>query len=249
MRRNPGAWLRERLLDRVVEVALLGAMGIAWLCGAAVALLVALGPWPRPEWTIWLVLLPGAVLPVVALYKWQRGWRVGDMKKGARAEERIGQVIEYALTRERCAVAHDVEEVASVGNIDHLMATPQGLWVIETKHGRVPKAQFRETLRRIALNVEAVRDWAPGMRVTGCLVFASEQEPRPKTTYAFGAETIRAFANPTSLMRELRGRGAGRRWFLGPCAEGLGAWQDGGTDRSIGVGREDRSGTRQRLIR
>ena len=105
---------------------------------------------------------------------------------------------------ESCAVAHHVEEVARVGDIDHLVATPQGLWVIETKHGRVPKAQFRETLRRIALNVEAVRDWAPGMRVTGCLVFFNEPKPPPKPTYESGAETIKCFANPTSLMRELR---------------------------------------------
>ena len=216
---------------------MLGAMGIAWLCGAAVALLVALGPWSGPEWTIWFVLLPGAVLPVVALYKWQRGWRVGDMKKGARAEERIGQVIEYALTRERCAVAHDVEEVARVGNIDHLVATPQRLWVIETKHGRVPKAQFRETLRRIALNVEAVRDWAPGMRVTGCLVFFNEPKPPPKPTYESGAETIKCFANPTSLMRELRDEAQGeggssdlarRVWALGKMEEPI--------DRSASVG-------------
>ena len=221
----------------MLDVALLGAMGTAWLCGAAVALLVVLGPRPGPEWTFWFVLSPGAVFLVAALYRWQRGWRLSDMKTGAHAEETIGQAIEYALTRGSCAVAHDVEEVARVGNIDHLVATPQGLWVIETKHGRVPKSQFRETLRRIALNVEAVRDWAPGMRVTGCLVFGSEQESRPKPTFAFGAETIRAFANPTSLMRELRDEAQGERgspdlarrvWELGRI--------EGTIERSASVG-------------
>ena len=237
MKRNPGAWLRAQLLDRVLDVALLGAMGTAWLGGAALALFVVLGPRPGPEWTFWFVFLPGAVFLVAALYRWQRGWRLSDMKKGARAEERIGQVIEYALTRERCAVAHDVEEVANVGNIDHLVATPRGLWVIETKHGRVPRSEFRETLRRIAFNVKAVRDWAPGMRVTGCLVFFNEPKPPPKPTYESGAETIKCFANPTSLMRELRDEAQGeggspdlarRVWALGKMEEPI--------DRSESVG-------------
>ena len=41
------------------------------------------------------------------------------------------------------------------------------------------------------------------MEVTGCLVFANEPERRPKPTYRQGAETIRCFANPESLKREL----------------------------------------------
>ena len=51
-----------------------------------------------------------------------------------------------------------VETIARVGDIDHLVATPRGLWVVETRHGRVASPDFPETLRRIALNVEAVRD-------------------------------------------------------------------------------------------
>ena len=52
----------------------------------------------------------------------------------------VGQAIEYPSTRERCAVAHHLEEIARVGGIDHLVATPRGLWVIETKHGLVPSS-------------------------------------------------------------------------------------------------------------
>ena len=132
------------------------------------------------------------------------------MRKGARAEETIGQAIEYALTRDACAVAHHVEEIARIGDIDHLVATPHGLWVIETKHGRVPKPEFAETLRRIAANVEGVREWAPDTRVTGCLVFASEQQKRSKPTYEHGRATIRAFADRTALMRELRKEARGK---------------------------------------
>ncbi len=155
-------------------------------------------------WTISLVLLPGAGLLGAALHKLAIGWRLRDMRKGARDEERVGQAIEYALTREQCAVAHHVERIARVGDIDHLVATPRGLWVIETKHGRVPSPDFPETLRRIALNVEAVRDWAPGMLVTGCLVFASGRSAPPKPTYEWGAETIKCFESAEALMREVK---------------------------------------------
>lgn len=206
MKRNPGEWLRSRILERNLEVALWTVAGTAWLLGAVVALWVGSGSKPLDQWSVLITVLPGIAFLGFALHLAKRGWRVPDMRKGARAEETVGQAIEYALTRDTCAVAHHVEDedVARVGDIDHLVATPDGLWVIETKHGRVPKSEFAETLRRIAANVEGVREWAPGVRVTGCLVFANKQRKRPKPAYEHGKETIRAFADRTALMRELR---------------------------------------------
>ena len=61
---------------------------------------------------VWSMFLPGAGFVLAALYKAKRGWRLADMRKGASAEERVGQVIEYALTSERGAVAHHVEDIA-----------------------------------------------------------------------------------------------------------------------------------------
>lgn len=204
---------------------MLGMAGIGWLLGAGLVLWTTRGPGQGvAEWMVWSILLPGAAFVLAALYKAKRGWRLPDMRTGARAEETIGQAIEYALTRDACAVAHHVEEIARVGDIDHLVATPNALWVIETKHTRVPKSEFPETLRRIAANVQGVREWAPGTRVTGCLVFASDQQKSPKPTFKHGEETIKAFANRTALMRELRkeARGSGgsrelatRVWKLG----------------------------------
>ena len=223
MKRDPGKWLRDLLLDRVLVVALLAMTGIGWLFGAGVTLWTVFGVGLFSEPISLVMLSPGTGFLLAALYKAQRGWRLLDMRKGARAEETIGQAIEYALTRDACAVAHHVEDIARVGDIDHLVATPAGLWVIETKHRRVPRSEFTETLRRIAANVEGVRDWAPGVRVTGCLVFSDEQKP-PNPTYDLGKETIRAFADRRALMRELRNeaRGSGgslelakRVWKLG----------------------------------
>ncbi len=211
MKRNPGEWLRERLIERMIDVGLLATMGIGCLLGAGLALWLTCGAAPAREWTIWFALLPGAVCLGAAFYKATRTggrsvdrWRLRDMRVGARAEENVGQAIEYALTRERCGVAHHVEEIARVGDIDHLVATPRRLWVIETKHGWIPGRKFPEALRRIAANVEAVRDWAPGTQVTGCLVFAGDREVRAQPTFERGMETIRCFTSATALMRELR---------------------------------------------
>ena len=236
MKRNPGEWLREKLRNRLVDIGLLAMMGTGWLCGAGLALWVVFGARLFSEPKNWIVLLPGAVFLAAGLFKAKRGWRLPDMRKGAHAEETIGQAIEFALTRDACAVAHHVEEIAKVGDIDHLVATPHGLWVIETKHGRVPRSEFAETLRRIARNVKGVREWAPGTRVTGCLVFASELEKPPKPIFKHGEEAIKAFANRTALMRELRAEAGGagsasdlalRVWKLGKTEP---------TDQSVAAG-------------
>ena len=232
MKRNAGEWLKEKILDRKVEFGLHGALGLGWLIGAAFAILLA-GPLqlPGPDWIVWLVLLPGVWFFGQALYKLKRGWPLRNMRKGASAEQKVGQAIEYALTRDRCAVAHNVEEIAKIGDIDHLVATPSGLWVIETKYGRVPKPEFERTLQRIASNVEGVRGWAARSRVTGCLVFANEQDQTPAPTYDWHGETIRCFGSPTLLMRELRREAVGtaasseiaqKVWTLGKVGEPVG---------------------------
>lgn len=109
MRRNPGEWLRNLLADRYIGVGLLVAMGWAWLCGAVVSMWIGLGLQFFREWTSLISLLPGIACLGLAQLKWKSGWGALDMKKGAYAEETIGQAIEFALTRDSCAVAHHVE--------------------------------------------------------------------------------------------------------------------------------------------
>ena len=204
MKAHPGAWLRERLADRVVQAVLFGTMGAGWLLGASCSWVTRGAGSDAPAGAVSSTLLPGAVFLGVAVFKAMRGWPLGDMQKGASAEEKVGQAVECALTSEGCAVAHNVESIAEIGDIDHLVATPHGLWVIETKHGLVPKPEFPGTLQRIARNVAAVRKWAPGLRVTGCLVFAHEPEKFPKPFFMWGAEKILCFASPRSLMLKLK---------------------------------------------
>ncbi|MCY4098848.1 MAG: hypothetical protein OXF40_11410, partial [Rhodospirillales bacterium] len=51
-------------------------------------------------------------------------WNFDNFRKGWKAENRVGQAIGYAVTAENCAVAHSVTEIAKVGDIDHIVATP-----------------------------------------------------------------------------------------------------------------------------
>ncbi len=134
------------------------------------------------------------------------GWQLQSIKKGGYAERKVGQAIEYALTRDACAVAHNVKGGTRYGDIDHLVATPHGLWVIETKYRRIPdKGKFSKALRIIAANVKVMRDEAPpDTRVTGCLVFATRLKKPPKPTRKVRGETIRIFGRWKDLQRELR---------------------------------------------
>ena len=52
----------------------------------------------------------------------------------AAAERNVGGLIEYGITAPGCAIAHSVTEIAEIGDIDHLVATPGCLWVVETKY-------------------------------------------------------------------------------------------------------------------
>ena len=148
----------------------------------------------------------GAVL-VVAMAGWlsirplQRR-RSSNPGNDERAEPRAGQAIEHALTAPHCAVARSVNAIAKVGDIDHLVATPVRLWVIETRSRRVPRERFPEVLRRIADNTTAVWEWAPaGTPVRGCLVLANDARPQRKT-FDYGKEPV-VVHTPASLAREL----------------------------------------------
>ena len=203
MNRYPGQWLRNQLLDRTVHAWTLFTIGIGFLLAV---LLSAVGGLPT-----WFLILFGTGLGLGGAWIFLRGlgtrtnrWRLGDMRKGARSEERIGAAIEYALTQTYCAVAHGVMEIAKVGDIDHLIATPQRIWVVESKYKRLPRRQFPETLRRIAANMEAVSEWAPDVEVVGCLVFSGYENVTAKTSYTENGKRILCFKDPESLVQRLQ---------------------------------------------
>ena len=127
-------------------------------------------------------------------------WRSGNPERG---ETNARRAIEHALTAPDCAAAHSVTSIARIGDIDHLVATPVRLWVIETRYRPIPREQFPEVLQRIADNTTAVWQWAPaGTPVRGCLVLANDPRPRRKT-FDYGKEPI-VVHTPASLARELK---------------------------------------------
>ena len=172
------------------------AAGIGWLLCLSVQLVGS---------PLWMLAVAGAVFVAAGTWKAFRGWRLRDMRTGARTEERVGEAIEYALTRPGCAVAHGVTVIAREGDIDHLVAPPARLWVLETKSGRLPPAVFAKTLQRIARNVEAVRSWEPEVDVRGALVSGGAAPVKAQATYRSGSETISCFGDRESLIRQLRG--------------------------------------------
>ena len=221
MRRNAGSFVRGKLLQSSV----LGAVGAGMALGVFIGLLFYSFDWGVIAYIVTVVVLLSAVRFMdLPSYR----WNLGNLQKGAEAEVRVGQIIEYAITGENCAIAHSVTEIAKVGDIDHIVATPKGIWVIETKYKRVPKESFRGVLSRIAANTVAVRQWAPAESpVRGCLVLAYEKEIK-RRKYSYGKEEITVFT-PERLMREMRREARGKRslderivkdiWKLGHITE------------------------------
>ena len=192
-------------------------------------------PWPDSYWGV-VAYVVAAGVPLSAAWLMERPafwWNLENLRKGEEAETYVGQLVEYALTAEHCAVAHAVTAIAAVGDIDHLVATPAAVWVIETTYRRVPKKSFPAMLERIAANMAAVRQWFPaGTPVRGCLVLAYESEIK-RRLYSHGKEQIPVYTRDSlgMLIREIREEARGRQsldeqvakdiWKLGRVAEGV----------------------------
>ena len=194
VRRDAGDWVRTRVrTSGLVVVALLAGL---------LGLVVGIGLAGFVGWR--LVALPVMCLVaavVLLVRRYERGG-FSRLLKGAAAERNVGGSIEYAITARGCAVAHSVTEIARIGDIDHLVATPNRLWVVETKYRMVPRDRFSEVLRRIRVNLEAVRRWAPpGVEVRGCLVLTTGKDLPRKRLYEDGQVEV---FDPKSLVRKLK---------------------------------------------
>lgn len=202
MRRNAGSFIRAKMVNLSLY-----AMAVAGgLFGLAVGMLFY-AVFPRYigfNWGIVAFATAGVVLLIVVwvvdLPRYR--WNLDNLKKGVDAETYVGQIIERAIVANNCAVAHSVTKIAKIGDIDHIVATPVAVWVIETKYQRVPQKKFPKVLDRIAANMGAVRQWAPhGSKVQGCLVLAYENEnvkrDRWGTNESGAKEKISVYARPS----------------------------------------------------
>ena len=138
------------------------------LLGVAIALWVA----------AYVTVVVGTTAVVGSLFLW--GWRRrrrDALRKGHIAERQIGRALEQAITAKGCAIAHNVTAIMDSGDIDHIVATPQSVWVIETKYRRVPDDRFPKVLSRLHACRGRVEALLPrGTPVRSCLVLAYEED-------------------------------------------------------------------------
>ena len=149
--RAPGAWMRRALVQRYLATVIVRATGLG-----ALVLWVALGAVPASAETVatglFLAWGPACVASLLVVRHGFRNYGEENLEKVFEAETLIGRRIEAAITRPIHAVAHNVEiEGAEPGDIDHIVATPGGLVVVESKFADVPEDRFprvRRGLRR-----------------------------------------------------------------------------------------------------
>ena len=226
MRRFAGSWVRqqarERLILIVAAISAAGGFALHWLFSLAVSLILDPG-WVTP---LTIAFMAASLIGMrLASRSMDRG-RIAGWLKGAESEEHVGQVLEYAITAPHCAVAHSVTELTGAGDIDHLVATPAGLWLVETKHRRLPRKMFPQTLAAIARKMKAARAWAPpDTPVRGCLVLDNPEGTR-RRRYDASDETI--FVHTTDSLAKLLAEEAGAYPSVSPKLANA-VWQLGRT--------------------
>ena len=199
-----GDWLRGEVLGRTVLAAMVLMIVAGFGLGFAVRGLPFFDGWMGTVAA--MALLVGAVLAFAAYHRlflrsdarWGRGFR---------AERQIGDFIEHALTRPGCAYAHDVKEaLGSAGNVDHVVMTPAGIWVVETKSGWVSPRRFPNALHQVARNMRRLRRHlgSTSLPVRGALIIADQGDGKLVQEYDSGGEPVNAF-DPKTFWRLLRG--------------------------------------------
>ena len=206
-KKHPGDWLRWRMLERLMPAFVLAMMSFAYLLAIALVWLAQSLTLLLSPLNLTITILPGVTF-FIAAFIFARGgrrpWKIEHMRKGAYAESLIGHAIEYSITRQACAVAHNVMDIVDRGDIDHLVATPGGLWVVETKSKRHSPTE-KSKLEDLSGKVKDVRNWAPrDTRVVGCLVYANDAGPGGDAIHKIYGESIRTFRNRKSLSDTLR---------------------------------------------
>lgn len=166
VRGQAGAYLETELLAEVFGPIPALFLGVGMLLGAGVY------PWVGvvPVLGTGIAALAGAA----CFWIWRRRRRQ-SFSKGHIAERQVGRALEQAITAKGCAIAHNVMTVVDAGDIDHIIATPRRVWVVETKYRRLPKDAFGKALARLHVcrrKVEAL--FPPGTTVSACLILAYE---------------------------------------------------------------------------
>ena len=192
VRRRAGHFLREKSLRKTFIYSMIGALLIGF--GTALATLsyaVNLSSSALIQYVGILVMVFAVLLLSIVAYS-RGNWSLQNIQKGLAGEVLIGDISERALLKS-CGlfVAHDVHSSTSAGNIDHLVATPTKVLVVETKYQYLPKQSFARTLQAIRRKAENTKRFLQlDSHVIGCLVLARETKPIKKTRYTVSGTTV-----------------------------------------------------------
>ena len=210
IRNIPGKGVRQKYISVIAWAIFL--MGVALgLCGG-VMLYWVMG---TAGWEAWPAITTGVAVLLMAVVVWRSkvgSWSWETSEKGIEGEKIVGGTIQDALMRPDCAVVHSIPGRGERGEIDHLVVTPTGVWVVETKYSWVPKKRYRQVMRRLALNVRSLRrDLGPGANVRGCLVLAKVRRRKRSVYNARGEElnvfSVRSFREQVRAEAATQGRG------------------------------------------
>ena len=215
-----GAWIHEQFVSRIASAGMLFMAVMGCALGFTVRELPIFdGAAGSPA--SWVATGAVMILAFGLFYAYGRRLNA-TWGRGLKAERRIGDLIEYAVTRHSCAVAHDVKEALGgrgKGNVDHVVMTPAGIWVVETKSGWLSKRRFRQARRQVAENASRVRrHLETSLPVRGALVIADRSNDSLEGQYHWNGEAVQAF-------------GAKKFWRV-LRAEGEQTGADGGLPRS-----------------
>ncbi|MCY4499034.1 MAG: nuclease-related domain-containing protein [Rhodospirillaceae bacterium] len=187
-----GAWIRWEFLKRIA----LAGMLLMTIVGCALGVIVrGLPIFDGPAGSLASWMAAGAtILALGVFYAYCRGVDA-SWGRGLEAERQIGDLIDHAVAQRGCAVAHDVKEaLGGQGNVDHVVMTPAGIWVVETKSDWLSKRRFRSALRQVAENVDRVRSHLEtSLPVRGALVIADRSNDSLAVRYDWNGETVQAF--------------------------------------------------------
>lgn len=201
-----GSWLQQEVIGRMA-----GVIGVVvYLLGLVVGFLIRsvreVGE-VAPEITWWVALLGLIAAYLVAHWIVQLSVRRMESTwgRGLLAERRVGDLIEFAVADRGCAFAHDVKEALDgYGNVDHVVLTPAGVWVVETKASWLRQDRFHTARRQTAENVRRVRQHLrTTLPVRGALVIADESVRAYEKDHPWDGEPVTAF-DSRSFWRRLR---------------------------------------------
>ena len=189
-----GGWLLGQTMRRVASAGMLLMVAAGFALGFMVRG-YPLFDGPAGDGASW-ALLGAVVLALGGLYAYCL--RVdATWVRGLKAERQVGDLIDHAVAQRGCAFAHDVKEaLGGRGNVDHVVMTPAGVWIVETKAAWLSKRRFRLALRQAAENAHRVRcHLETTLPVRAALVIADRAQDELESDRDWEGKPVKVFGS------------------------------------------------------